>query len=29
LLRVRGWNAEDITNFAHANCLRVLRRALP
>jgi membrane dipeptidase len=29
LLRVRGWSAEDITNFAHANFLRILRRALP
>jgi len=29
LLRARGWKAEDLTNFAHANFLRLLRRALP
>jgi membrane dipeptidase len=29
LLRARGWSAEDITNFAHGNFLRVLRGALP
>jgi membrane dipeptidase len=28
VLRARGWSAEDITNFAHGNFLRVLRRAL-
>jgi membrane dipeptidase len=28
LLAARGWSAEDITNFTHANFLRVLRRAL-
>jgi membrane dipeptidase len=29
LLLARGWSAEDITQFAHANFLRILRRALP
>jgi membrane dipeptidase len=29
LLQARGWREEDITNFAHANFLRILRRALP
>jgi membrane dipeptidase len=29
LLVARGWSAEDITNFAHGNFLRILRRALP
>jgi membrane dipeptidase len=29
LLRARGWSAEDLTNFAHSNFLRILRRALP
>jgi membrane dipeptidase len=29
LLRARGWSADDITNFAHGNFLRILRRALP
>jgi membrane dipeptidase len=29
LLRARGWSAEDTTNFAHGNFLRILRRALP
>jgi membrane dipeptidase len=28
LLRARGWSAEDLTNFAHGNFLRILRRAL-
>ncbi|HEV7923795.1 MAG TPA: membrane dipeptidase [Verrucomicrobiae bacterium] len=29
LLRARGWSEEDLTNFAHGNFLRILRRALP
>jgi membrane dipeptidase len=29
LLQARGWSEEDITNFAHGNFLRILRRALP
>jgi len=28
LLRAHGWSVEDLTNFAHANFLRILRRAL-
>jgi membrane dipeptidase len=28
LLQARGWSAEDLTHFAHANFLRILRRAL-
>jgi membrane dipeptidase len=28
LLQKRGWNEEDIKNFAHGNFLRILRRAL-
>jgi membrane dipeptidase len=29
LLRMRGWSLDDITNFAHGNFLRILRKALP
>ena len=29
LLAARGWSEEDVTNFAHGNFLRVLRRTLP
>lgn len=29
LLQARGWSAEDSTNFAHGNFLRILRKTLP